>query len=151
MKSGSRKELMRAVKFTLFSISAGVIQILTTEVILNFLTDWPYWLRYLIGLVISVIWNFTFNRRYTFRSANNIPVAMLKVAAFYCVFTPLSTLLANFLEADLGWPELLVQALIMILNFITEFLFQKFVVFRGTIDTNELARRENESRENDPS
>ena len=76
---------------------------------------------------------------------------MLKVAAFYCVFTPLSTLLANFLEADLGWPELLVQALIMILNFITEFLFQKFVVFRGTIDTNELARRENESRENDPS
>ena len=150
MKSGSRKELMRAVKFTLFSISAGIIQILTTEVILYFLTDWPYWLRYLIGLVISVIWNFTFNRRYTFRSANNIPVAMLKVAAFYCVFTPLSTLLANFLEADLGWPELLVQALIMILNFITEFLFQKFVVFRGTIDTNELARRENESRENDP-
>ena len=140
MTDNKKREMARAVKFTLFSISAGIIQILTTEVILYFLTDWPYWLRYLIGLVLSVIWNFTFNRRYTFHSATNVPIAMLKVAAYYCVFTPLSTWMADYLESDLQWPELLVQALVMITNFVTEFLYQKFVVFRGSIDTNEIAR-----------
>lgn len=140
------KELIRAIKFGLFSISAGAIQILTTEVILGFIfPDWAYWVRYLIGLVLSVIWNFTLNRRYTFKSANNVPIAMLKVAAFYVVFTPASTLLANFLESTCGWPELLVQVLIMAINFVTEFLYQKFFVFRNSIDTNELAQKEKTS------
>ncbi len=141
-KVKDNKELMRAVKFTLFSMSAGLIQILSTEVILAFLTDWEYWVRYLIGLVLSVIWNFTFNRKFTFKSANNVPIAMLKVFAFYVVFTPLSTLLADFLQADLGWPELICQLLIMLLNFITEFLYQKYFVFRGSIDTNDIAQKE---------
>lgn len=141
-KAKDNKELMRAVKFTLFSMSAGLIQILTTEVILAALTDWDYWVRYLIGLVLSVIWNFTFNRKFTFKSANNVPIAMLKVLAFYVVFTPLSTLLADYLQADLGWPELICQLLIMLLNFITEFLYQKYFVFRGSIDTNDIARKE---------
>ena len=141
------KELIRAIKFGLFSASAGVIQILTTEVLLGLLTDWAYWVRYLIGLVLSVIWNFTFNRRYTFKSANNVPIAMLKVFAFYCVFTPLSTLLANYLQADLGWAELLVQILIMATNLVTEFLYQKFFVFKDSIDTNDIAEKE-KAREN---
>ncbi|MBQ0025844.1 MAG: GtrA family protein, partial [Lachnospiraceae bacterium] len=141
-KAKDNKELMRAVKFTLFSMSAGLIQILTTEVVLALITDWDYWVRYLIGLVLSVIWNFTFNRKFTFKSANNVPIAMLKVFAFYVVFTPLSTLLANFLQADLGWPELICQLLIMLLNFVTEFLYQKYFVFRGTIDTNDIAQKE---------
>ena len=132
-----RKELLRAVKFTLFSISAGVIEIVSFS-LLTELTELPYWPCYLIALVLSVLWNFTFNRRYTFRSAGNVPKAMALVAAYYCVFTPLSTLGGNVL-ANLGWNEYLVTALNMVINFVTEFLYDKYVVFRGTVDTNELA------------
>ena len=132
-----RKELLRAVKFTLFSISAGVIEIVSFS-LLTELTPLPYWPCYLIALVLSVLWNFTFNRRYTFRSAGNVPNAMALVAAYYCVFTPLSTLGGNVL-ANLGWNEYLVTGFNMVVNFVTEFLYDKYVVFRGTVDTNELA------------
>ena len=132
-----RKELLRAVKFTLFSISAGAIEIVSFS-LLTELTVLPYWPCYLIALVLSVLWNFTFNRRYTFRSAGNVPKAMALVAAYYCVFTPLSTLGGNFL-ANLGWNEYLVTGLNMVVNFVTEFLYDKYVVFRGTVDTNSLA------------
>ena len=132
-----QKELLRAVKFTLFSISAGVIEIVSFS-LLTELTVLPYWPCYLIALVLSVLWNFTFNRRYTFRSAGNVPKAMALVAAYYCVFTPLSTLGGNFL-ANLGWNEYLVTGLNMVVNFVTEFLYDKYVVFRGTVDTNSLA------------
>lgn len=133
-----RKELIRAVKFTLFSISAGVIEIVSFS-LLTELTALPYWPCYLIALVLSVLWNFTFNRRYTFRSAGNVPKAMALVAAYYCVFTPLSTLGGNVL-ANLGWNEYLVTGLNMVVNFVTEFLYDKYVVFRGTVDTNNLAK-----------
>ena len=133
-----RKELLRAVKFTLFSISAGVIEIVSFS-LLTELTVLPYWPCYLIALVLSVLWNFTFNRRYTFRSAGNVPKAMALVAAYYCVFTPLSTLGGNVL-ANLGWNEYLVTGLNMVVNFVTEFLYDKYVVFRGTVDTNNLAK-----------
>ena len=133
-----RKELLRAVKFTLFSISAGVIEIVSFS-LLTELTPLPYWPCYLIALVLSVLWNFTFNRRYTFRSAGNVPKAMALVAAYYCVFTPLSTLGGNVL-ANLGWNEYLVTGLNMVVNFVTEFLYDKYVVFRGTVDTNNLAK-----------
>ena len=132
-----RKELLRAVKFTLFSISAGGIEIVSFS-LLTELTPLPYWPCYLIALVLSVLWNFTFNRRYTFRSAGNVPKAMALVAAYYCVFTPLSTLGGNVL-ANLGWNEYLVTGFNMVVNFVTEFLYDKYVVFRGTVDTNELA------------
>ena len=102
-------------------------------------------LSYLVALVLSVLWNFTLNRRFTFRSANNVPVAMLKVAAYYAVFTPLSTMLGSWLADGLGWNEYLVTAINMALNFVTEYLYDTFVVFRGTIDTNDLAKKkENE-------
>ena len=133
-----RRELLRAVKFTLFSISAGVIEIISFS-LLTELPAFPYWPCYLIALVLSVLWNFTFNRRYTFRSAGNVPKAMALVAAYYCVFTPLSTLGGNVL-ANLGWNEYLVTGLNMVVNFVTEFLYDKYVVFRGTVDTNNLAK-----------
>ena len=141
MKNG--KELWRAVKFLLFSASAGIIEIVSFA-LLNELTGWSYWPCYLIALVLSVLWNFTPNRRFTFRSANNVPVAMLKVAAYYAVFTPLSTWLGSWLADGLGWNEYLVTAINMALNFVTEYLYDTFVVFRGTIDTNDLAKKENE-------
>ena len=140
MQSEKKKELIRSLKFLLFSISAGVIQILSFT-LLNELLHLPYWVSYLIALVLSVIWNFTLNRRFTFRSANNVPVAMLKVAAYYAVFTPLSTWLGSWLADTVGWNEYLVTAINMVLNFVTEYLYDTFVVFRGTIDTNDLAKK----------
>lgn len=136
----NRKELLRVIKFTLFSISAGVIEIVSFT-LLNELTPMPYWPCYLIALVLSVLWNFTFNRRFTFRSAGNIPRAMALVALYYCVFTPVSTLAGNAL-ASAGWNEYLVTALNMVANFVTEYLYDSFVVFRGTVDSNDLAKKD---------
>lgn len=129
-----RQEALRAVKFALFSVSAGLIQI-GSFTLFNEIFHWSYWVCYLLSLVLSVLWNFTLNRKYTFRSAANVPVAMAKVAAYYAVFTPLSTLLGNWLVGTLGWNEYLVTALNMILNFVTEFLYQRWFVFGKSIDT----------------
>lgn len=135
-----KKEVARGIKFALFSASAGVIEI-TTFSLLNELTNLRYWLCYLIALVMSVLWNFTLNRRYTFRSADNVSSAMLKTFGFYCVFTPASTLLGNHLADTLLWNEYLVTIIIMLSNFVLEFLYDRFYVFRNTIDTNNLARK----------
>ena len=134
MESNKKKELWRVVKFTLFSVSAGLIEIVSFA-LLNELLHLPYWLSYLIALVLSVLWNFTLNRKFTFQSAANVPVAMLKVAGYYAVFTPLSTLLEHLLAGKLGWNEYLVTGINMALNLVTEFLFQRFVVYRNSIDT----------------
>ena len=134
MESNKKKELWRVVKFTLFSISAGLIEIVSVA-LLNELLHLPYWLSYLIALVLSVLWNFTLNRKFTFQSATNVPIAMLKVAGYYAVFTPLSTLLEHWLAGNLGWNEYLVTGINMALNLVTEFLFQRFVVYRNSIDT----------------
>ncbi len=134
MKNEKNAELIRAIKFCLFSISAGVVQILSFA-LLNEILHLPYWISYGIALVLSVIWNFTFNRKFTFKSATNIPIAMLKVVAYYAVFTPLSMLLEYFLADRLGWNEYLVTGINMLINFVTEFLYQRFFVFGGSIDT----------------
>ena len=133
MESNKKKEIWRAVKFTLFSASAGIIEIVSFA-LLNELLHLPYWLSYLTALVLSVLWNFTLNRKFTFQSAANVPVAMFKVACYYLVFTPLSTLLEHWLTG-LGWNEYLVTAINMILNFVTEFLYQRFFVYKDSIDT----------------
>ena len=131
----SRKEFLRTVKFVLFSISAGVIQI-GSFTLLNELLHLTYWVSYLISLVLSVVWNFTLNRKFTFCSANNVPIAMLKVAGFYLVFTPLSTWWTAVLTgASVGWNEYLVLALTMAVNFVTEYLFDRFLVFGNSLDT----------------
>ena len=148
-QDSKRTELLRTIKFTLFSISAGLIEILSFT-LLERLTNWPYWPKYLIALVLSVLWNFTLNRHYTFRSAGNVPLAMLKVAGYYLVFTPLSTWLGEFLAGSLGWNEYLVTVINMILNFVTEYLFDRFVVFRTTLDTNALAEKEREKAQSAP-
>ena len=128
------KEFLRVLKFTFFSISAGLIEILSFT-FLNECTSMPYWPCYLIALTLSVLWNFTLNRKYTFQSSNNIPVAMFKVFIYYLIFTPLSTWAGNYLVDTLGWNEYLVTALNMIVNFVTEFLYQRFFVFKDSIDT----------------
>ena len=127
------KERIRVLKFFLFSVSAGVIQTLSFT-LMNEVFVWNYWVCYMTALILSVLWNFTLNRKFTFQSANNVPIAMLKVAAFYLVFTPLSTWGGQALT-QIGWNEYIVLGLSMLANLVTEFLYQKYVVFRGSSDS----------------
>ena len=135
----------QVVKFTLFSISAGLIQI-AAFTLMETVFHLPYWPSYLTALVLSVLWNFTFNRRYTFRSDASVARSMLLVALFYAVFTPVSTWWGHALTTA-GWNDFLVLAITMAVNFVTEFLYQRFVVYRNRIDTNDVARRANEKAE----
>ena len=128
-----KKELVRALKFTLFSISAGLIEI-GIFTLLNQFDNLNYWICYLTALIASIIWNFTLNRNFTFKSAANVPIAMLKVAFFYLIFTPLSTIIGNYLVENLSWNEYLVTGLNMLANFVLEFLYDRFYVFKGNID-----------------
>lgn len=130
-----KKELIRTGKFVLFSISAGVIQV-AVFTLMEELLHITHWVSYLTALIMSVLWNFTLNRKFTFHSASNVPVAMAKVAGFYLVFTPLSTWWTAVLTGEaLGWNEYLVLALTMVVNFVTEYLFDRFFVFRESIDS----------------
>ena len=133
--SEKKKELIRSVKFVLFSISAGIVQVASFTLFEEVL-HLSHWLSYLISLVLSVVWNFTLNRKFTFYSANNIPAAMAKVMLFYLVFTPLSTWWTAVLTGQsVGWNEYLVLGMTMLVNFVTEYLYDRFVVFGKSIDT----------------
>ena len=133
--TNTKKELIRTVKFVLFSISAGIIQVLSFT-LMEELLHLPHWVSYLVSLILSVLWNFTLNRKYTFRSANNIPVAMMKVAVFYLIFTPLSTWWTAVLTGEgVGLNEYLVLIGSMLVNFVTEYLYDRYIVFGKSIDT----------------
>ena len=140
--SEKRKELIRTIKFVLFSASAGIIQVASFawfEEALHLV----HWLSYLLSLVLSVLWNFTLNRKFTFYSANNIPIAMLKVALFYAVFTPLSTWWTAVLTGEaVALNEYLVLAGTMLINFVTEYLYDRFFVFGASIDTAKKEKTE---------
>lgn len=131
----TKKEWLRTLKFTLFSISAGLVQVVSFTVLEEVLHI-THWLAYLVALCLSVLWNFTLNRKYTFHSASNVPVAMAKVAVFYLVFTPVSTWWTAVLTGDgFFWNEYLVLGLTMLVNFVSEYLYDRFFVFRDSIDT----------------
>ena len=137
--SDNKKSFLQALKFTLFSISAGIIQISSFAVLEIFIKD--YWIPYLISLVLSIIWNFTLNRHYTFKSAANVPVAMAKIFGFYLVFTPLSTYLGDLAE-NRGGNDFVILVVTMLANFVLEFLFSKLVVYRGQEDTLNTSKAE---------
>lgn len=137
----ARQNCIQSIKFVLFSCTAGIIQFVSFTLLFE-LVNWPYWISYLIALVLSVLYNFTINRRFTFKSAANIPIAMLLVALYYCVFTPVSTWGGDFLVENKGWNEFLVLIITMVLNMLTEFLFCRFVVYRNKLYTNDLGQKE---------
>ena len=143
MNNERRQEWLRALKFLLFSISAGVIQMASFTLLME-VFHLVEWISHLISLVLSVVWNFTFNRRYTFQSAANIPKAMGLVALFYCVFTPASTWMVKAL-VNAGVNGYLTEGLAMVLNFVLEFLYQRFVVFKNSINTNDLAEKKKQA------
>ena len=138
----NKKEIVRTIKFTLFSISAGIVEIVLFE-LLDHLTEMNYWACYLIALIASIIWNFTLNREYTFKSSNNVPIAMAKVGLFYLIFTPVSTIFGNYLAENLGWDGTIVTILNMICNFVLEYLYDRFFVFRDSIDTKDKENSNN--------
>ena len=140
MQTEKKKETARVIKFVLFSASAGIIETLAMILCEEILKIPAHWLCYAIALVLSVLWNFTLNRTFTFQSAANIPRAMLLVAGYYCVFTPLSTLWGNALT-NAGWNDYIVLFGTMLINLTTEFLFWRLVVYRGSINTNERAKK----------
>lgn len=123
----------QAVKFTLFSISAGIIQVASFTLLNEFIIP-HYWSSYLISLILSIVWNFTLNRRYTFQSAANVPIAMAKLFGYYLVFTPLSTWLGDIAERS-GINDYIILGLTMLINFVTEFLYSKFVMYRNQENT----------------
>ena len=145
MKKINVKELLRTIKYALVAASAGIIQF-GTFTLFNEVFTWNYWLAYLISLALSVIWNLTINRKATFKSNANYWVSLLKVIGYYCVFTPLSVFGGQAL-VDIGWNEYLVEVISMLVNFVTEFLFMTFVVFRGKIDNAEKNNQQENKEE----
>lgn len=137
-----KQNLMQVIKFVAFSLGAGIIQTITFA-LLNEVAELAYYLSYFTALVLSVLYNFTVNRKFTFKSAANVPIAMLKVALYYCVFTPISTYGGTFFT-NLGVNEYIVLGVTMLINVSTEFLFCRFVVYRKSINTNTLGQREND-------
>ncbi len=147
---------LQAIKFALFSASAGIIQVVSftllnevvlpnihieNEAVMKVLSA-EYGVCYLVALLLSVIWNFTFNRKFTFKSATNVPIAMLKILGFYCVFTPISTIIGEAVMRSTSWEfaEYVVLACTMATNMVTEFLFCRFVVYKDSMNTNDLAK-----------
>lgn len=144
-KLTNKETIIQILKFVAFSMGAGIIQIVSYTII-HELTDWAHWKCYLPSLILSVLYNFTVNRRYTFKSATNVPVAMLKVALFYCVFTPVSLYLGHLAELQ-GINNYIIEIVTMGCNLVTEYIFCRFVVYRNSMNTNKLAEKDKEKAE----
>ena len=139
-KLSTKETIIQIAKFVAFSMGAGIIQIVSYTII-HELTDCAHWKAYLPSLILSVLYNFTVNRKFTFKSATNVPVAMLKVALFYCVFTPVSLYLGQLAE-NAGINNYIVEAVAMVCNLVTEYLFCRFVVYRNSMNTNDIAEKD---------
>lgn len=139
-KLTKRQTIVQVAKFVAFSMGAGIIQI-ASYTLIHEISGWAHWKCYLPSLILSVLYNFTVNRRYTFKSATNVPIAMLKVAFYYCIFTPVSTYLGNLAETA-GINNYIIEAVTMVCNLVTEFLVCRFWVYRNSINTNKLAEKE---------
>ena len=146
MDATKKKELIRSLKFLLISASAGIIQV-GSFTLINLLikSNAEYGVSYFISLILSVLWNFTINRKITFKSASNVPKAMAQLLGFYAVFTPVTMLGGQWIES-LGVHGLIVEAVTMILNFVLEFLFCRFVIYRNSCDTAEKKEKQGEEK-----
>lgn len=143
-KPDAKETRLQIVKFFLFSVSAGIVETLSFT-LLKIATPWSYWPCYLIALILSVLWNFTWNREFTFKSANNVPIAMFKVFLFYCVFTPASTWWGNALSTRAGWNDYVILGFTMAINLTSEYIYDRFVVYGNSMNTNKRARRQAEA------
>lgn len=148
MEKSKKKETARVLKFILFSASAGIIQVLAMVLCEEIIKIPGHWVCYTIALVLSVLWNFTFNRKFTFQSAENVPKAMFLVFLFYIPFAPFTIWLEHILADVNGWSEYVVLAINMSLNLSLEYLWDNFVVYRNSKDTNSRAKKQLEKEQN---
>ena len=148
MKTEKKKETARVLKFVLFSASAGIIETVAMILCEEVIKIPGHWVCYTIALVLSVLWNFTFNRKFTFQSAENVPKAMLLVFLFYVPFAPFTIWNEHFLADIHGWNEYAVLAINMALNLSLEYLWDNFVVYRNSKDTNDIAKKKQEKENN---
>lgn len=142
-KKEKKTEVIRAIKFAIVSASAGIVEAVVFTAI-NELGNFPYYVNYLTALIASIIWCYTINRKYTFKSDKPVKVILLYAAAFYAVFTPATTLLGSWLTGSLGWNEYIATAINMALNLSLEYLYDTFVVYRNEMDNNDVAKKERE-------
>ncbi len=145
-KDERKKNVKQFILFTLLSISAGVIDYLS-GLLFNYVFHWSSVVSQYLSVALSVIWNFTFNRKFTFKSASNITVAMLKVLAFYVVFIPLSGLLTKWLCDDLNVEFALVKIITLVINFVGEFFYWKYFVFRDALKTKKSNEPDNDEQD----
>lgn len=131
-KQSRKEQIVEFLKFLAFSLSAGVIQLGSFELLYHVIKWDMWWPCYLISIILSVIWNFTFNRKFTFKSASNVPLAMSFAFLFYCAFIPVTVFGGNALE-EIGWHGTVVTVLMMVINFVTEFFWDKFIVFNDKL------------------
>lgn len=146
-KMTKKEQFIQILKFTAFSLSAGVIQLLSFELLYTWISCLPWWPSYLISITLSVLWNFTFNRKFTFKSASNVPLAMVLAFVFYIGFVPASVFGGGALEG-IGWNGTIVTVLMMLINFVLEFLWQKFIVFNDKITNKILKLFKKDKKEN---
>ncbi len=136
-KPTKEQNFQQAFRFFWFSVSAGVIQFVSATIINEFISE-KYWASYLPALILSVIWNFTLNRKFTFKSVANVPRAMFKIAVYYAIFAPLSTWWGVVLVNGIGWNYYITLFLTMVVNLITEFLVNRLFVYRNKMYTAEI-------------
>lgn len=148
-KRAKRQEKLQFVKYALCAASAGIIQFLTFTILQAVIPDNGQTMHFIVenmsvvtfsattvALCLSILWNFTLNRKFTFKDAGNVPKAMVLAFIFYIPFYPFQTWYVHTIKELLGASinidaaGIIAEGTVMIMNFILEFLWQKFVVFR---------------------
>lgn len=159
INSKKKENFIQVLKYTLCAGSAGVIEAASFALLIwllgltvkdsqsftniNFLGSEMNWIQIvaqMVSLALSVVWNFTLNRKFTFQSNANVPKVLALAFAFYIPFYPASTLFVGWFAAYLTGAGAIVvagylpKALAMIANFVLEFVWQKFFVFRDKLE-----------------
>lgn len=159
IKREKRKTIRQFIKYALCAASAGIIQFLTFTILQAVIPDDGKTIHFLVedmsvvtfsattvALCLSILWNFTLNRKFTFKDAGNVPKAMILAFIFYIPFYPFQTWYVHTIKELLGASinidaaGIIAEGTVMIMNFILEFIWQKFVVFRKEKPTQEQAQ-----------
>lgn len=157
-KKEKRKGVLQFIKYALCAASAGIIQLALFSILQAVIPQSGKTIRFIVedmdlvtfisttvALCASILWNFTFNRKFTFKDAGNVPKAMLLAFLFYVPFYPFQTWYVHTIKSLLLGPlstqasGIIAEGSVMVINFVLEFMWQKFVVFRKRKEKKEEA------------
>lgn len=169
LKAARKKKAKRFLKYAIIAISGGLIQLTAyiilsdaikldkhvsfdaiyqkqpwlTEIFYDPDTGKTYGLSYFIAVSLSVIWNFTFNRKYTFKSASNVPKAMLLFVLYYAFSIPFNCWAIVQLNKLVVFPlsDKVILICIMLANGLPAFFYQRYVVFGRSLDTKHKKKK----------